>query len=392
MQDGKHSAVVTAPDWTPWGQPRQGAEGIETAFHHRLVLIRQAGGEARIAKPAETFVSQGAGVEWSPMLWALPGKRPGRGAGDLSRAQAIVGADARLFTTLDGVCEQIFEDGALGAAGLAGWVRALEARLAYCQARGIFYRHLVVPDGHAIYADAMPGAPRLNENRPLRRIWAQASPALREAFVYPLDALVDGRAQEETSFPHDVHLTGWGAFLIYRALTTRLPMIDEATILQPDDLRIRSFLHAGDVARAAGLPGQRVTMHEPPPVPHKALVKGTTYRTHQVDVMEGEDSALPRLLMFRTSNATQQFPYLMRHFSRIAAVASTQVFYDLIESERPDAVVAEMPERYFASARLSVDASDFGTPPQDLAEGFESRTGHTLPLPGAIRPAQTPAP
>jgi hypothetical protein len=392
MQDLKLSEVVTAPDWTPWGQPRRGAEGIETAFHHRLVLIREAGGAARIAKPAEAFVGTTAGVEWSPMLWALSGERPGRGAGSLERAQVIVGARDRLFTTINSVCEQIFEGGVLGVSGLQRWVAALEARLAFCQARGIVYRHLVVPDSHSIYADAMPGAPRLSENRPLRRILAAASPELREAFVYPLDALVDGRAQEETSFPHDVHPTGWGAFLIYRALATRLPAIDPATILTPDDLRIRSFLHAGDVARAAGLPARRVTMHEAPPVPQQALVKGSTYRTHQVDVLVGEDSALPRLVMFRTSNSTQQFPYLIRYFSRIAAVASVDVFYDLIESERPDVVVAEMPERYFASARLSVDTADFGTPPQDLADAFESRTGHALPLPGVIRPAQNPAP
>jgi hypothetical protein len=43
-----------------------------------------------------------------------------------------------------------------------------------------------------------------------------------------------------------------------------------------------------------------------------------------------------------------------------------------------------MPERYFANARLSVDMSDFGTPPQDQTDAFEARTGHKLPLPGAL--------
>ena len=375
--------VVRAPDWTPWGAPRQGAEGVETAFHHRLILIRQAGGAARIAKPSEAFVSAGAGVEWSPAPWALAGRRPGRGASSLEQAKVIVGAGDRLFTTLNSVCEQLFEDGVLGASGLRRWVAALEARLAYCAARGVVYRQLIVPDSHSAYADALPGAPRLNENRPIRRILQAASPALREAFVYPLDALIAGRAQEDTFFAHDVHPTGWGASIIYRALAAKLPMIDPAKILGPDDLRVRNFLHAGDVARAAGLQARRVTMHEAPPVPKKELVKGATYRSNQVDVMVGEDASLPRLLMFRTSNSTQQFPYLMRHFSRITAVASTEVLYDLIESERPDAVVAEMPERYFATTRLSVDTAEYGTPPLDPADVFESRTGHKLPLPEA---------
>lgn len=383
MQDAKLSDVVKTLDWTPWGQPRRGAEGVETAFHHPLVLIREAGGAARIAKTAEIFVGAGAGVEWSPMPWALRGRRPGRVAGKLVGAEAIVGTGDRLFTTIDGVCPQFFEDGIISAPSVRRWVDTLERRLAFCEARGIVFRHLVIPDGHAIYADGLPGAPRLNENRPVRRILAAGTSKLREAFVYPLDALVDGRAQDDTSLPHDVHCTGWGAYLIYRELARSLPMIDPASILKPDDLQVRTVLHAGDVARSAGLPARRVALHTAPNVPKKDLIKGSSYRTNQVDVMVGENPALPRLVMIRTSNATLLFPYLMRHFSRIVAVASAEAFFDLIESERPAVVVSEMPERYFASARLSGDTSDYGTPPTDLADAFESRTGHALPLPEA---------
>ena len=398
MQDGKppeeleRSQVVTAPDWTPWGQPRRGAEGVETAFHHPLILLRQSGGAARVVKTADVFVGEGAKVEWSPMPWAHAGRRPGRGAAAMRNARVILGEGERLFTTLDSVCEQFFEDDALGANGLAGWVAALEGRLAFCEARAIVYRHLIIPDSHAVYADAMPGAPRLSERRPLRALRAALSPAMRAALVYPLDDLVDGRAQEETAFPHDVHPTGFGAYLIYRALVRALPGIDPASVVQAENLVVNSFVHAGDVAHAAGLPARRVKMHHAPKVPYKSLIKGSSYKTYQVDVLVGENAALPRAVMFRTSNATQQFPYLMRHFSRLVAVASKEAFFDLIESERPDMVIAEMPERYLANARLNVDASDFGTPPTDLTDAFEQRTGHALPLPQAKpEPVDKPA-
>ena len=384
MQDAMPPEIAFAPDWTPWGQPRLAEEGIETAYHHPMVLIREAGGVARIARPSEVFVGEGSRVEWSPMLWALTGRRPRRGADSLETSRTFRGEGDRLYTTINGVCEQLFEGGGLGRESCDAWVRALEARLAFCEARGIVYRHLVVPEGHAVYADAIPGRPRLSPDRPLRRVLAAASVRLRAAFVYPLDALVNGRAQEETALPHDVHVTGYGAFVIYRALAASLPMIAPSALLGAQDLRSRTVLHAGDVARAAGLPARRIKMHEPPPVAIETPVKGDTYRTHQVDVLESADKTLPKLVMFRTSNASQLFPYLIRHFSRIAAVASTYAFFDLIESERPAAVVAEMPERYFAHSHAHSEATDFGAPPNDETDAFERRTGHKLPLPGSI--------
>jgi len=383
MQDGEEAREDPAPDWTPWGQPRRAEEGVETAFHHPMVLIREAGGPARIVRPGDVFVGAGAALEWSPMLWALGGKRPGRSTDSLATSRVFAGEGERLFSTIDAVCEQLFEGAGLGDVSRDSWIAALEGRRAFCAARGIHYRHLVVPEGHAICADAIPGRPRLSENRPLRRVLAAAPPTLRETFVYPLDDLVNARARQETVLPHDVHVTGYGAYLIYRALAASLPMIDPMSILAPEDLRSRSVLHAGDVARAARWPARRVTLHERPPFTFKAVVKGASYRTHQVDVLESEDSALPRLVMFRTSNSALLFPYLLLHFSRIVAVASTEAFFDLIESERPAAVVAEMPERYFASNRQTPDVTDYGVPPHDHIDEFQTLTGHALPLPGA---------
>jgi hypothetical protein len=391
-QEEEAPKVDSAPDWTPWGQPRRAEDAVETAFHHQMVLIREAGGPAQIAKPGDVFVGAGAALEWSPMLWAMAGRRPGRTAGGLATGRTFVGEGERLFTTINAVCEQLFEGGVLGDPSRDRWIAMLENRRAVCEARAIAYRHLIVPEGHAIYAEAIPGAPRLSPNRPLQRILAAAPQALRDVIVYPLDALVDGRAKADTSQPHDIHVTGYGAYLIYRALVRTLPMIDEADILREEDLRTRSFLHAGDVARAAGWPARRLTMHERPPFSFKTVVKGESYRTHQVDVMESEDARLPRLVMFRTSNSSRLFPYLLKHFSRIVAVASNDAFYDLIESERPDAVVAEMPERYFAPNRQSPNATDYGAPPGDRLDEFERLTGHALPLPGAISQARSPAP
>ncbi len=85
--------------------------------------------------------------------------------------------------------------------------------------------------------------------------------------------------------------------------------------------------------------------------------------------------------MFRTSNSSHLLTYLMRHFSRITAVATINCHYELIESEKPDFVIGEIPERYFAPGPPSASDADFAMPPRDSDALFETTTGYELPLP-----------
>ena len=375
--------LAEAPDWTPWGRPRRGERGVETAYHHPLILVRaRRGGAARVVSPGEAFVGgDPEQIEWSPMPWALRGRRQWRSPGGLGPGKVFRGENERLFLFADALCEQLFEGGLLGPRNLDGWMEALKRRIAWCEARGIAYRQLVIPEGPAIAAGEMPGAPKLASDRPLMEILRRGGDPLRERFVYPLAALIEGRAKWETSHPHDVHLTGYGCFLCYRALVATLPRIDASRVVREDELRVRQILMAGDVARSCGLPPRRVDLHEPPHVHYRSVVKGTSYKSNQVDVFETDDASLPRLVMFRTSNATHLFPYLLRHFSRIAAVATTNVHYDLIESEKPDVVLCEAPERYFAPIQTSVNEMDRAGPPIDSDDRFTEKTGYPLPLP-----------
>ena len=370
---------AVAPDWTPWGAPRRAEGGVETAFHHPLILLR-AKGAVRVAAPGDVF-GAADGLEWSPMPWAIRGRRLWRSPGGVGFGQVFTGDDGRLFMLGDAVCEQLFEGAGLGARGLNGWIETLKRRIAYCEARGILYRHLVIPDNHALRAPTIAGAPILAADRPLMRLLRAGGEALRERVVYPLEALIDGLAKAEVCYPHDVHMTGYGCYLVYRALMATMPGVDPATITQEAELIVREIFVAGDIARSVGEPGRRFALHEPPHVSYKAIIKGGSYRTYQVDLYKSENAGLPRLTLFRTSNSSRLMPYLMRHFSRLAAVATTEALYDLIESERPDVVMAEMPERFFAMRQASLDETDFATPPNDPANAFTALTGEKLPLP-----------
>jgi hypothetical protein len=369
-----------------------GERGVETAFHHPMILVRARGGsKVQVVAPCDVMAGGDASaIEWSPMLWALRGRRRYRAYAALTPASVLQGRDDRLFHITESICEQLFEGGVLGPRGLKRWIEALNRRIDFCEARGIVYRHLVIPDGHAIYADAIPFAPRLSEERPLMQILRAGGAPLSERVVYPLNALIAGRAKFETSHKHDVHCTGYGYFLCYRELIKSLPNIDLTHLAEESELQTREAFTAGDVARGAGLPGRRVEYHDAPHPRIKAIIKGTSYRINQVDVLESEYTDLPRLLMFRTSHSSHMFSYLMRHFSRVAAVATTSCHYELIESERPDVVIGEIPERYFAPGPPSASDADFAWPPQDTDQLFETATGYALPLPeGKAEPAPT---
>jgi hypothetical protein len=374
--------VAEAPDWTPWGEPRRAERGVETAYHHSLILLRRRGDAAlRVVAPGDVLADRGAALEWSPMPWAHRGRRLSRTTHQLGPGWAFRGADDRLFPATDAVGEQIFEGESLGEASLEGWTQTLARRTTHFAQAKIVYRLLVVPESHAIYADKIDGQPRPSPQRPLLRIWNRADPATRASIVYPLDALIAGRARHEVSHPHDVHLTTYGYFLVYRELMRTIPGIDPGRLLREEDLKVRTALVAGDIARSVGAPARRVNVWDAPVPPHKALVKGTSYKPNQIDVFEGEDRSLPKLLLFRTSNSSHLFMHFLRHFSRVAALASPHVYYDLVESERPDVVIVEMPERYFAHAASGPNVTDRGLPPRDPQDEFEARVGQALPLP-----------
>ncbi len=115
-----------------------------------------------------------------------------------------------------------------------------------------------------------------------------------------------------------------------------------------------------------------------------------TFKPGQVDVFETEHSDRPRLVLFGTSNSTHLLPFLNCHFSRIVAVASTAVHYDLLRCERPDVVISEVSERYLATpdGRPHVHGVKF---PEDFIERtFSQFTGVDLPLPGGREKQEEP--
>jgi hypothetical protein len=295
----------------------------------------------------------------------------------------IVGEDGFLFHTGDWVVEQVCGSFALSPRQLQRWVSLIEARHAWCDARGIKFYTLVIPEKHVVYEDKLPAAMKVSPTRPVKKIVNALAPRVLEDFLYLDEILKAGRCVDETYYRTDVHWTGYGAYLGYVALVNAMRRSLPIQPLPEAELVRRPMRMVGNLGMALDSePDEEATaLSHPLARNHLKILGNRAYSIGQAEVFEDAMSDLPKLVIFRDSNATTMFPFLCNHFSRIAAVASQRVFYDLIISERPDVVIMEVTERYVARpAELGVsDALMF---PEDFGpEDFSTFTGEHLPLP-----------
>ena len=264
-------------------------------------------------------------------------------------------------------------------AALAGVVTA---RYEWCAQHDIAYRMLIVPERHVVYDDYLPAGHTAQAERMAVRMPRALKGGAAHAVVYPYDEMRAGRAHREVCLRQDVHWTSYGAYLSYRALLETLPALKDE-ILPEDALIASTARRVGDMAYWLGLRTREVCeVLDPPKANMREVMSTKTFKPGQVDVLETDHPAGRRLVIFRTSNTTALLPLLAHHFSRIVAMATTKLSYELLESEQPHYVFSELPERYLAIPRKN--GTDIILPHDTEGKSFFEETGCALPLPGAV--------
>ncbi len=271
------------------------------------------------------------------------------GPPDAGNDRTAIGKDGWLFHRIDAVFEQVCEGRGFSDRNLSRMLSLWEARQSWCAARNIEYRIFIVPERHVLYADKLPNGFAPHLDRPALRLIRSADKHLRQAIIYPAERIRRGRAVREVCYRSDVHWSRWGAYLGYCELMELLP--DRLGVVVPQSaLAERQIQVLGDMMMWLDRRDREFAMFlEPPEVPVKELYTNRTFKPGQVDVFETDRRGLSSLVLFRTSNSTHLLPFLYHHFSRIVAVASTAVHFDLLRSERPDFVISELSERYLAA-------------------------------------------
>lgn len=274
-------------------------------------------------------------------------------------ATVAIGHDGFLFQRFDAAFEQIGGATLLGRPQLARWINQIEARDAWCAVRGIDYRMLVVPEKHVVYADMLPDGASVSAHRPITQIMQALGPTPRRHLLYPAEVLAAGRAVEPVFFRTDVHWTYYGSYLAYRVLMESLPLGYRRQMV-PEDVLIRGdYRVMGDLGvRLEPVPQERgVSIGHPLQHRFRKTFDNRAFGRGQTEIFENDDARLPQAVLFRDSNASTMIQFLAMHFSRLVVVSSTEFFYDLVRSERPDVVITEMTERYLA---VPVEGHDDG--------------------------------
>ena len=295
--------------------------------------------------------------------------------------QVMPGSDGWLFHRIDGVLPQICEGNGFSERNLSRTLSLWEVRQAWCLAKKAEYRILIVPERHVIYADKLPDGYAPHPGRPALRLLQQADQVLRPCIIYPEETLRLGRATRDVCYKTDVHWTRYGAYLAYRELMLSIPRCAEH-LIRESELQVQPYRLVGSMTLWLN---ERTREHgetvEPPKVEVDEVSTNRTFKTGQVDVFETPFPDRPTLVLFRTSNSTHLLPFFYHHFSRIVAVATTAVHFDLLRSEQPDVVISELPERYLAAPREGPPDDRIFFPADFEIESFEDSTGMALPLP-----------
>ena len=289
-------------------------------------------------------------------------------------ATVIQGSDAYLFHRDGYALQQVTGERPLDTRALNLWISSLETRKAWCEARGITFRFLVVPEKHVVYSDKLPDRMTISENRPARQILSGLDESTRSAALYPLAEMQAGRSVRDTYYVTDSHWTTYGALLGCRVIGASLQAERPFQEVPDAELAWLPRPNVGDL-------GVRLEPEQEETVDVVAINSSCEIRTvfqnklfarGSLMVLETNRPELPRGVLFRDSFAVNMIHVLVQSFSRLVVVGSQSVHYDLLRQERPDIVIAETCERFLGMP----DPAQAIELPQDLdGPDFPTFTG-----------------
>jgi alginate O-acetyltransferase complex protein AlgJ len=327
----------SAPDTKP-GKPSFDLRTMLAAVAESFIALRT---RATAWRPSDSKASE---APQAPA--ALPSPPPDARA--RLRSLVLEGKDGYLFHHDQQAVQQVTGVLPFAPTQLEQWVSTTETRKAWCDARGIVSRFLVVPEKHVVYADKLPDGISISEQRPAAMLIGAAGPGLSDHILYPLEPLRQARQSHETHYVTDTHWSSFGAYVAYKDLMTSLARDIELVQLEESDLAWSKQRYVGDLG--VRLEPERFEIAEELLRGHSTTCKLTLqnrkFERGNLLVFENERNDLPSCVLFRDSFAHLLLPLLFESFSRLVAVSSLSVLYDLLRAERPDVVIVQVAERF----------------------------------------------
>ncbi len=234
--------------------------------------------------------------------------------------------------------------------------RVLEQRRDWLAARGIRLLVVVAPDKETIYPEYMPRQfNRVSKESRLDQLLRHLAANSKVEVLDLRGPLREGRRRRQVYARTDTHWSGYGAFIAYHEIMSRVARwYPQAEPLPLSAFRVARHVAGGDLAVLIGLEGVLQEEHTKlmPRAPRRAR-KGDANPLIRLPVgwkplpmvEERPGADLPRAVMFRDSFAYSLIPLLSEHFRRITYLSEFRFDVPAIELEHPDVVILELAER-----------------------------------------------
>jgi hypothetical protein len=267
-----------------------------------------------------------------------------------SRYGAMLGRDGWMYQAgIDDI--ELTQTGRkpLTEADLAQWRNGDSRRRQWLEERGTKFLFFVVPDKASVHPEHLPEDYALSENRPLRQLLAELGRFPSGAIATPLDVLLEAKSRHVLHAKTDEHWTDRGALIGARYMERCVQALGLDYHL-PDESRIDAVTKRNVRDLGALLPepfpeaAEHLVLRDPQA--RELLNNGKMAGRGKFQLFETQDRARPSCVMLRDSFAKAMMPFISEGFSRLVAVSSRLMLYDLIEAERPDIVILQCVERY----------------------------------------------
>jgi SGNH hydrolase-like domain, acetyltransferase AlgX len=265
------------------------------------------------------------------------------------RGKVVRGTDGWLFLHRDTnrVMGQQSGEIRLDPNQLTQWRVLLDTRNAWVERQDARYVFLIAPNAASIYPEMLPDGFRSSSHRPVHQLLDHLSEhGSPTRTLYPEAELLAMKQVEAPYARNETHWTDPGAFRAYELLVDELAPGVDLHRLALDDLEVVRDIKHGDLGRQVEPPVEAEHVYTHVRDPSARLVSDNrVFNTGRTLVYECR-AAPGTCVMLGDSFAYRMLPFLAETFGRLVFVHRPTLDFELVEAERPAAVVSLLTERF----------------------------------------------
>jgi alginate O-acetyltransferase complex protein AlgJ len=266
---------------------------------------------------------------------------------DILAKSVIRGSRGFLFHRDHDTIEQLSGNFPLSSSDLENWRTSFINRFNFCEKLGIDFRVLFVPEKHVVYSDLIPDL-KISNNRPVIQLLNMLPSKLLDGCIYPIAEMKNARVLRDLYYKTDTHWNYWGAYLCYDLLMESFASKFPLDKVRLNDIKIISRNYIGDLGvRLEPEEGEFADVFEHAKyLPFKRVIDNSVFNRGSVAGFVSPRSKSPSVLIFRDSFFNLILPHFVPVFSKVLAVSSLNMHYDLVRLFKPNIVLFEIVERF----------------------------------------------